>query len=128
MTLPARGEPQATASLPAGFERLFRAEYARVVAIAYRVVGDGALAEDVAQEVFLSFYRAHPADAAYAPAWLHAAAAHEALNALRGRVRRSRRDAAQAVPESAVASDDPAKWGDNKIIKQLTIAPPAAKK
>jgi branched-chain amino acid transport system substrate-binding protein len=27
-----------------------------------------------------------------------------------------------------VASDDPGKWGDNKIIKQLTIAPPAAKK
>jgi branched-chain amino acid transport system substrate-binding protein len=27
-----------------------------------------------------------------------------------------------------VASDDPAKWGDNKIVKQLTIAPPAAKK
>jgi branched-chain amino acid transport system substrate-binding protein len=27
-----------------------------------------------------------------------------------------------------VVSDDPAKWGDNKIIKQLTIAPPAAKK
>ena len=108
VTLPAHGQPKATASLPAGFERLFRAEYARVVAIAYRVVGDGALAEDVAQEVFLSFYRAHPADAAYAPAWLHAAAAHEALNALRGRVRRSRRDAAQAVPESAVASDDPA--------------------
>ncbi len=27
-----------------------------------------------------------------------------------------------------VASDDPQKWGDNKIIKQLTIAAPAAKK
>jgi branched-chain amino acid transport system substrate-binding protein len=27
-----------------------------------------------------------------------------------------------------VASDDPQKWGDNKIIKQLTIAPPEAKK
>jgi branched-chain amino acid transport system substrate-binding protein len=26
-----------------------------------------------------------------------------------------------------VASDDPAKWGDNKIVKQLTIAAPAAK-
>ncbi|MBI3636781.1 MAG: branched-chain amino acid ABC transporter substrate-binding protein [Candidatus Rokubacteria bacterium] len=25
-----------------------------------------------------------------------------------------------------VVSDDPAKWGDNKIVKQLTIAPPAA--
>ncbi len=28
----------------------------------------------------------------------------------------------------SVASDDPAKWGDNKIIKQLTIAAPAAAK
>jgi branched-chain amino acid transport system substrate-binding protein len=27
-----------------------------------------------------------------------------------------------------VASDDPQKWGDNKIIKQLTIAPPEGKK
>ena len=27
-----------------------------------------------------------------------------------------------------VANADPGKWGDNKIIKQLTIAPPAAKK
>ena len=27
-----------------------------------------------------------------------------------------------------VANDDPAKWGDNKMVKQLTIAPPAATK
>jgi branched-chain amino acid transport system substrate-binding protein len=27
-----------------------------------------------------------------------------------------------------VANDDPAKWGENKIVKQLTIAPPAEKK
>ena len=27
-----------------------------------------------------------------------------------------------------VASEDPAKWGENKIVKQLTIAPPAEKK
>jgi branched-chain amino acid transport system substrate-binding protein len=27
-----------------------------------------------------------------------------------------------------VANEDPAKWGDNKIVKQLTIAPPADKK
>ena len=26
-----------------------------------------------------------------------------------------------------VASDNPEKWGDNKIVKQLTIAPPAVK-
>ena len=27
-----------------------------------------------------------------------------------------------------VVSDDPAKWGDNKIVKQLAIAPPEGKK
>ena len=67
------------------FERLFAAEYARVVRIANRVLADSSEAEDVAQEVFVSFERAHRADAQYASAWLHAAAAHRALNALRAR-------------------------------------------
>src|SRR6266571_4596251 len=90
MTLPARdpGRIVAAAVSPA-FEGLFRAEYARVVGIAHRVLADQAEAEDVAQDVFISFYRGHPADAAYARAWLHAAAAHAALNALRGRDRPS---------------------------------------
>src|SRR5439155_553807 len=108
MTLPARdpGRIVAAAVSPA-FEGLFRAEYARVVGIAHRVLADKAEAEDVAQDVFLSFYRVHPADAPYAPAWLHAAAAHAALNALRGRDRRSRREAAQALPLDATAASDP---------------------
>jgi RNA polymerase sigma-70 factor (ECF subfamily) len=80
----------------------------RVVAIAHRVLADQAEAEDVAQDVFVSFYRAHPGNAPYGPAWLHAAAAHAALNALRGRDRRSRREAAQALPLDAAAVDDPA--------------------
>jgi RNA polymerase sigma-70 factor (ECF subfamily) len=108
MTLPARGEGRPAALSPA-FEGLFRAEYPRVVGIAYRVLADQAEAEDVAQDVFVSFYRAHPADAPYGPAWLHAAAAHAALNALRGRDRRTRREAAHAVPLGATtAGDDPA--------------------
>jgi RNA polymerase sigma-70 factor (ECF subfamily) len=107
MTLPAR-EGERPEPLSAAFEGLFRAEYARVVGIAHRVLGDQAEAEDVAQEMFISFYRAHPADAQYAPAWLHAAAAHAALNALRGRDRRSRREAAHAVPLDTPADDDPA--------------------
>lgn len=105
MTLPAR-PGHAGEALPPAFEGLFRAEYARVVGIAHRVLADQAEAEDVAQDVFVSFYRAHPAEASYAPAWLHAAAAHAALNALRGRDRRSRREAAQAVPRDARAADD----------------------
>lgn len=107
MTLPARPGHAGEALSPA-FEGLFRAEYARVVGIAHRVLADQAAAEDVAQDVFVSFYRAHPAEASYAPAWLHAAAAHAALNALRGRDRRSRREGAEAVPRDAVTDDDPA--------------------
>ena len=108
MTLPARPGHVGGALSPA-FESLFRTEYARVVGIAHRVLADQAEAEDVAQDVFVSFYRAHPADASYAPAWLHSAAAHAALNALRGRDRRSRREAAQALtPDARSSDDDPA--------------------
>jgi RNA polymerase sigma factor (sigma-70 family) len=109
MTLPARDPGRYVAAVSPAFESLFRAEYARVVGIAHRVLGDAAEAEDVAQDVFISFYRGHPADAPYARPWLHAAAAHAALNALRGRDRRSRREAAQAMPPNApAAQDDPA--------------------
>lgn len=89
--------------MPVAFEQLFRAEYARTVRIAYRVVGDQAEAEDVAQEVFLSFYRAHPADAPYAAPWIHRAAAHAALNAVRSRSRRAARDTQNAASHDAVA-------------------------
>jgi len=90
-----RAVPGAPA-MPPAFEALFRREYGRVVAIAQRVVRDADEAEDVAQDVFVSFYRKHPADAGYAPAWLHAAAAHTALNSIRSRERRGRRETAHA--------------------------------
>lgn len=92
-------------ALPAAFEQLFRAEYRRVAGIAYRVLGDATEAEDVAQEVFLSFYRRHRADASYAAPWLHHAAAHTALNAARGRTRRVRRET--AVARDADTTTDP---------------------
>jgi len=108
MTLPARDPGHVVRAVSPAFEALFRSEYARVVGIAHRVLADQAEAEDVAQDVFISFYRGHPADAPYARAWLHAAAAHAALNALRGRDRRSRRETGQAISPDAVAQDDPA--------------------
>lgn len=82
------------------FDALFTAEYPRVVRIANRVLADQHEAEDVAQEVFVDFHRLHSASAQYAPAWLHRAAAHSALNRLRGARRRQRREIAQAVQES----------------------------
>lgn len=94
------------------FERLFIAEYARVVAIAGRVLADAHEAEDVAQEVFYTYHRQHAPDAPFAAAWLHAAAAHAALNVLRGKRRRFRREVTEAMQMarlqvSAEASLDP---------------------
>ncbi|TMG04599.1 MAG: sigma-70 family RNA polymerase sigma factor [Chloroflexi bacterium] len=83
----------------AAFESLFKAEYARVVGIANRVLADPHEAEDVAQDVFVDFHRLHSATAQYAPAWLHRAAAHASLNRLRGARRRQKREVAQALEE-----------------------------
>src|SRR3979409_2532908 len=87
------------------FEALFTAEYARVAGIANRVLADPHEAEDVAQEVFIDFHRLHSSSAQYAPAWLHRAAAHEALNRLRGSRRRQRRELAQATEEEDRTAD-----------------------
>jgi RNA polymerase sigma-70 factor (ECF subfamily) len=72
------------------------AEYGKVVAVANRVLADRTEAEDVAQEVFLDFHRKHRPEAGYASAWLHRAAVHTALNRIRGRRRRERRELADA--------------------------------
>ena len=74
------------------FERLFVTHYERVVIIAYRVLGDRQAAEDVAQEVFLSFHGQVDPTAEWAPGWLWAASAHRALNVARGSRRRRNRE------------------------------------
>jgi RNA polymerase sigma-70 factor (ECF subfamily) len=79
------------------FEALFLQEYPRVVAIARRVLGDTDQAEDVAQDVFVQFYRCHPPRASYAAGWLHAAAVHSALNVVRGNRRRLQREQREAM-------------------------------
>ena len=84
-------------------EQVFRSAYPRVVAVAARVLGSRAEAEDVAQEVFLSFSRSS-VPAGEATGWLSVAAAHTALNALRTGRRRSARE--EAVWDAdAVAPD-----------------------
>jgi len=114
------------------FEGLFRAEYARVAGIANRVLADPHEAEDVAQEVFIDFHRLHSASAQYAPAWLHRAAAHAALNRLRGARRRRRREISQAAEEGE-RTMDPQKQlevnEDRRLVRQALgrLAPkPAA--
>jgi len=97
--------PRADSLLPEAFEQLFIHEYARTVAIAHRVLGSQPEAEEVAQEVFLSFHRRHDPRAPYAPAWLHRAAWHAALNVVRGNRRRQVREQAAAPREAATTAD-----------------------
>src|SRR5580692_3648291 len=76
-----------------GFEVFFREQFAATVRIANAVLRDAHLAEDVAQEAFIATRRRFPDPerADNAAGWLHAAAAHLALNELRGRRRREGR-------------------------------------
>ena len=81
-------------------EPIFRTQYPYVVAIARRVLRFESDAEDVAQDVFVSFARSSvPADEARA--WLTVAATHTALNVLRSQRRRVAREAAVAEPQES---------------------------
>lgn len=81
-------------------EQVFRSAYPRVVAVAARVLGSRYEAEDVAQEVFLTFGRSS-VPAAEAAGWLSVAAAHTALNHLRTGRRRASREAISGTAEVA---------------------------
>ena len=65
----------------ADLDEIFRRDYQRVVGVAARVLGSWDQAEDVAQDVFLSFGRSS-VPSADARGWLSVAAAHTALNLL----------------------------------------------
>jgi RNA polymerase sigma-70 factor (ECF subfamily) len=99
------GRHGAVTSNDESFEALFSAEYGRVAGIANRVLADPHEAEDVAQEVFIDFNRLHSASAPYAAAWLYRAAAHKALNRVRGRRRREKRELSQATDEGSQTMD-----------------------
>jgi RNA polymerase sigma-70 factor (ECF subfamily) len=100
------------------FEALFQREYARVVAIARRVLADADEAEDVAQEVFVQFHRRHPAHASYAAHWLHAAAAHTALNSIRGKRRRLQREQREAAHAHRLHGDEAASLDPQVAVEQ----------
>jgi RNA polymerase sigma-70 factor (ECF subfamily) len=97
----------------ADLEEVFRTAYPRVVAVAARVLGSRDEAEDVAQDVFLTFGRS-TVPAGEALPWLSVAAAHTALNHLRsGRRRAVREEAADGggavgpdVAEAVVTLDE----------------------
>jgi RNA polymerase sigma factor (sigma-70 family) len=92
------GMSRGRAEVRPDLEDVFRNDYARVVAVAARVLGSRDQAEDVAQDVFLSFGRS-AVPVGEAGGWLTVATAHTALNLLRsGRRRAAREEAAGDGP------------------------------
>jgi RNA polymerase sigma factor (sigma-70 family) len=88
----------------ADLNEIFHRDYQRVVGVAARVLGSRDQAEDVAQDVFLSFGRSS-VPAGEARGWLSVAAAHTALNLLRSGRRRSLREETAAAADDGVVSD-----------------------
>ena len=93
------------------FEQVFLANYARVVRVLCRIVGDHARAEDLANEVFLKLYRQlMPTQAVdNVPGWLHRTATNLGIDALRASARRyhyeeaaAREQIQESVAESAL--------------------------
>lgn len=93
------------------FDALFLAHYDGVYRLLYRIVGTREEAEDLAQETFLRLARQRfPANREHnLRAWLYRVATNLAYNALRGGLRRTRRQewSAQGDVEAAQEESDP---------------------
>ena len=85
-------------------DAVFRRDYQLVVGVAARVLGSLDQAEDVAQDVFLSFGHSS-VPAGEARGWLCVAAAHTALNVIRSGRRRAAREETAAAAGTADVSD-----------------------
>jgi len=94
----------ARGAVRADLDEIFRRDYELVVRVAARVLGTRDQAEDVAQDVFLSFGRSSVL-VGEARGWLSVAAAHTALNLLRSGRRRASREESAAAAQDGVVSD-----------------------
>jgi RNA polymerase sigma factor (sigma-70 family) len=88
----------------ADLDEIFRRDYRLVVGVAAGVLGSREQAEDVAQDVFLSF-GGSSVPAGQARGWLCVAAAHTALNLLRSGRRRASREATAAAASDGTVAD-----------------------
>ena len=94
----------------AAFETIFLQHYARVVAVLFRIVGDRARAEELADDVFWKIYRQPlpPGRNHNLGGWLYRVATRLGLDALRASVRRQHYEQFAALDgEASDTSPDP---------------------
>src|SRR5256886_16476765 len=99
-----RNRPILASISEASFETVFTRYYSLVYQLAYRCVGQSDEAEDIAQEVFLCYHNVPPKSESEAErrSWPCRVATNLGLNALRGRLRRTKPEG--QVRESCRAS------------------------
>lgn len=84
------------------FEQLFHQHYSRVVQVLWRIVGEQAQAEELADDVFWKLYSQPGLWTEEAlGGWLYRTATHLGIDALRARIRRGRRETAVVAQETS---------------------------
>ena len=109
------------------FRELVEAHQSRVYSIAFRILNDRGLAEEVAQDVFLALYRDldRIASDSHLLAWLRRVAVHRALDAHRRRAGRIDFAAEEFHEELTLVSTGA---GENGTIDHLIASLPAMQK
>lgn len=92
------------------FQELFTTYYPFVVRQIMRIVKDQQTAEDIAQDVFLSFYHTDRTVIEHIPAWLSKSALYAAYNYLRSEKRRYARQERSASEQEHVSPSSEEMW------------------
>jgi RNA polymerase sigma factor (sigma-70 family) len=98
------------------FRDLFTTYYPFVVRQIMRIVKEQQTAEDIAQDVFLSFYHTDRSVIEHIPAWLSRASVYAAYNHLRQEKRRQNRQERDAADKDMVAPSSEEMWLEKEAI------------
>ncbi|MGG1663592.1 RNA polymerase sigma factor SigX [Brevibacillus sp. NRS-1366] len=101
------------------FQDLFTAYYPIVVRQILRIVKDQQTAEDIAQDVFLSFYHTDRSVIEHIPAWLSKAALYATYNHLRSEKRRYDRQEKEAAELERVSPSSEEMCLEKEAIDQV---------
>lgn len=92
------------------FQSIFRMYYPQIVRYIMRFVQEQAVAEDIAQEVFLKLYRANPGEIENISAWLIKTAITTSYNQLRQEKRRVLRETRELESERPISPSTEERW------------------
>jgi RNA polymerase sigma factor (sigma-70 family) len=99
------------------FRDLFTTYYPFVVRQIMRIVKEQQTAEDIAQDVFLSFYHTDRTAIENIPAWLSRASIYAAYNHLRSEKRRQNRQEKEAADKEMVIPSSEDAWLEKEAIE-----------